>query len=448
VNTPDTPPPSLIAAGAQIGDTLGPYRLVRCLGSGSSGWVFEVEHLRIGRRAAMKILAPHRADPAAIKRLFGEARAVNTIAHPHIVDITDMVENYGPNCINALVMEFLHGRLLSDLIDQGTRIGSARTLSILSQVADALAAAHAAGFVHRDLKPDNIFLCRSGHERDYVKVLDFGIAKQVNLATDENTGEITLAGAPGGGTFVGTPAYASPEQAGGTGVDHRSDIYSFGIILFEMLAGHLPFEGRSFSDYLIQHISSPVPTVSAERVQSRRALALYGVARRCLAKSPDDRFASMVEIKAIFSRLARGETVQLEESQEMETLIAKSREARRTFRPWSLIAGVALLSALVGAGLSFALLPNQSESIDAKRSHPEPTHTFVDVSTDPPGAHVRDIKTGTLLGVTPFRQGFSKDQGKRLLEAHLPGFVPLRFSVEPTHNLAIRRALRPLPPPL
>src|SRR5215831_11291089 len=206
----------------RVGNKIGPYRLVKLLGEGSSGRVFEVEHTKIGRRAAMKTLAvEHAARPGAVKRLFTEALAVNRINNPHIVEVTDLVENGEHHLVqggreslsslkvNALVMELLEGQSLAQAMVGEGPMPPERFLPILAQVSEALAAAHAAGFVHRDLKPDNIFLIERGGRPDFVKLLDFGLTKTLH-------GALAPAGAPDlhtmvtlDGMFVGTPAYAS-----------------------------------------------------------------------------------------------------------------------------------------------------------------------------------------------------------------------------------------------
>jgi len=178
----------------RVGSRICPYRLVRLLGQGSSGRVFEVEHVKIGRRAAMKTLSPeHAARPGAIKRLFTEALAVNRINDPHIVEVTDLVENGDHYVVkngtesasslrvNALVMELLEGQSMAQAMVGEGPMPPERFLPILAQVAEALAAAHGAGFIHRDPKPDNIFLVERNGQADFVKLVDFGLTKTVNV---------------------------------------------------------------------------------------------------------------------------------------------------------------------------------------------------------------------------------------------------------------------------
>src|SRR5215831_2370847 len=211
------------AAEPRVGHKIGPYRLVKLLGQGTSGRVFEVEHVKIGRRAAMKTLTGDRANnPAALKRLFTEALAVNRISNPHIVEVTDIVEKGEHHLVqngresvsslhvNALVMELLEGQWLQQAMVGEGPMSPERFLPILAQVAEALAAAHAAGFIHRDLKPDNIFLADRGGRPDFVKLLDFGLTKVIggHPAVGGAGTPVSIQGqATLDGTFVGTPAY-------------------------------------------------------------------------------------------------------------------------------------------------------------------------------------------------------------------------------------------------
>lgn len=441
----DTPAP-------RQGDRVGSYRLVRLIGEGATGRVYEVEHLTIGRRAAMKMIAPEAAArPGAVKRLFSEAQAVNKISHPHIVEVTDLVEADRPGGVNAIVMELLEGQSLAQAMQQGP-MPPERFLPILSQVADALAAAHAARFVHRDLKPDNVFLTTLNGQPDYVKLLDFGLAKTIRetltsietSAVQAITPPLSADGPVRGrrthltaeGTFVGTPAYASPEQAAGKPIDHRTDIYSLGVILYELLCGRLPFDGRNFGEYLVKHLTQPPPPAPAEVLRTARGRTLDLVARRCLAKTPAERFDSAAELKDIFDRLGRGESS------------VPGLRAPLSLRATALLHGpprrIAIASALAG-GAALALLvlwPARSGRKSAARAPaaaparkpdvvpliPEKT-VVVRFESDPPGAETRQVGSDELLGLTPFRKVESAAGAEVEYEMRLPGHTPLRQKV-------------------
>ncbi|MCG5054016.1 MAG: protein kinase [Myxococcales bacterium] len=420
-----------VPPGPAVGDVVGAYRLMRLLGEGAAGRVFEVEHTTIGRRAAMKVLAPEHAHrPGAVRRLFREAQAVNKIRHPHIVDVTDLVESSAPGGVNAIVMELLEGVSLGQALLAGQRMSTARILGIMTQVADALAAAHGAFFVHRDLKPENIFLTRRGRQDDVVKVLDFGLAKSfASAAPDVKPGERSHHTMEG--TFVGTPAYCSPEQASAKPVDHRTDIYALGVVLYELLAGRLPFEGRNFGEFLVKHLTLPVPPIEPARLSGPIDQALADVAYKCLAKSPADRFGSAAEVKELLVRLAQGEPVDVP---------GLPRPAPRPSRR-GLVVGALLVTLCGGAGAWWLRAPRGPDP--ARKSV-----LFV-FASEPAGAEVYRQGQPTLLGLTPFRQEFPQDGVTRLFEMKMPGRKPVIVALAAQTDVHVKRKLVPVvaPPP-
>jgi len=277
------------AAQSLVGREFGSYRLLQLLGEGGMGWIYLAHHLRIGRRVAIKMLRPELAsDPVAVRRFFAEARAVNRINHENIVEIYDFVHN--EHGFTYLVLELLVGRDLLTLIESERGVALVRAVDVMAQVARALAAAHDAGVVHRDLKPENIFLTEHADGDDFVKLLDFGIAK---LLCAGSSPRLTRAG-----TAVGTPNYISPEQALGAEVDQRADIYSFGIILYELATGRRPFASADVVETVAKQVTE-VPARPRDLDGSRDIpLALDDLIMQCIAKRAAERPQCMESVEA------------------------------------------------------------------------------------------------------------------------------------------------------
>ncbi len=242
-----------------IGSTIGPYHIVRKLGEGGMGAVYEAVHETIERRVALKVLHPqYAASRDLTRRLFNEARAVNRVDHPGLVQISDFGQL--PDNTAYIVMELLSGETLGARLRRlGTPLPVAEVLGLGRQVADALAAAHAKNIVHRDLKPDNVMLVPDpylqGGER--TKLLDFGIAK---LDTSKDLPRLKT----NTHVLLGTPAYMSPEQCRGAGlVDDKSDVYSFGIMLYTMLTGKPPFAAAGLLEIVGKHLYEEPPPISS-----------------------------------------------------------------------------------------------------------------------------------------------------------------------------------------
>jgi serine/threonine-protein kinase len=276
-----------------LGTMLGPYELVKLLGEGSMGQVFLARHKALGRQVAIKVLRPEQYSRGdLIQRFFQEARTVNQINHEHIVEIFDFVQEPGPAGPSAVycVMELLTGESLTAAFEKGP-VALQRSLSIVRQLCDALYAAHKVGVVHRDIKPDNIFLIERAWQRDYVKVLDFGVAKLMHADPDAPLIS-TMDGA-----IIGTPMCMAPEQAAGQAVDWRADIYATGVILYLLFSGRLPFDAKNFAALAVQLITQPPPPLpntnpAGEAVPD----VLKAVVLKCLAKDPNDRPQSMKEL--------------------------------------------------------------------------------------------------------------------------------------------------------
>jgi serine/threonine-protein kinase len=279
-----------------IGQTIGNYLVTQKLGEGGMGSVYLAEHPGIGKKVALKVLhSEFSTNQEVAQRFFHEAKAVNDIGHPNIVDIVDfgvLQSGRGREQLVYFIMEYLAGATLSQLITAEAPLPPERALGIGLQVADALSASHKCGIVHRDLKPDNIILSQRGRERDFVKLLDFGIAKLTG-------GSATGSHRTRAGLVIGTPAYMSPEQCeGSSSVDQRTDIYALGVVLYEMLTGRVPFVGNGYSEILIQHLTQRPPPPSSFRMMSPH---VEMVVLKALEKRADMRYPTMDEFMRAMS---------------------------------------------------------------------------------------------------------------------------------------------------
>lgn len=274
-----------------IGKTLGHYKLVEELGHGGMGTVYKARDLALDRIVVVKVLSPDlTADAEARRRFWREARLASALDHPNICTIYGIEEAEG---YSFIVMQYVEGKTLKKLIG-GRPLQVEGLLSIALQVADALATAHARGVIHRDIKSANIMVT----ERGQVKVLDFGLAKLLERPRGAETGaELTQAGAT-----LGTPSYMSPEQARGERVDHRSDIFSFGIVLYEMATGRVPFKGGSRVETMHAIIHERARPV--RELNPRIPPSLAASIERALAKDPGDRYQTMADLLVDLRRVA------------------------------------------------------------------------------------------------------------------------------------------------
>ena len=279
-----------------IGRTIGNYLVTQKLGEGGMGSVYLAEHPSIGKKVALKVLhSEFSTNQEVAARFFHEAKAVNDIGHPNIVDIVDFgIIQAGPGREQLVyfIMEYLAGATLSQLIRTEAPLAPERALMIALQVADALSASHKCGIVHRDLKPDNIILLQRGRERDFVKLLDFGIAKLTGGSAVGSHRTRT-------GIVMGTPAYMSPEQCEGRdSVDLRTDVYALGIVLYEMMTGRVPFIGEGYGEILVQHLTQrPRPPSQIRMLPPHVEVVVL----KALEKRADMRYPTMDEMMRAMS---------------------------------------------------------------------------------------------------------------------------------------------------
>jgi serine/threonine-protein kinase len=438
------------------GNTLGNWKLEKIIGEGAMGRVYLGTHNRIGRKAAVKVLkAEHASSTELVHRFIQEAQAVNAIKNEHIVEVYDFGELAKPDGARLVycVMELLEGEALAETLNRGP-ITVQRTARIGMQLAQALAAAHQVGVIHRDVKPENIFLHLKGDDPDYVKVLDFGVAKLLKPIGDLPSSG-TLAG-----IVVGTPEYMAPEQALGVSVDMRSDLYAVGLVLYELITGVQPFQADTFGKLVVEITQKPVPPMpQTTRLGEVMPRGMASIILKCLQKEPEARFQSGLELARALKPHAEG-TADPMKSQSMLTPVPEPELVlpARSRLPMVLV-GVVVL----GAAVAVALLLSPWKSAPAEVPAPvvtpvpvEPPPTVVakvgepvaapatlEVATTPAGATVTRVDTGALLGRTPLKLPTSGDDGTVTLAFALDGYEAQQREVNLSKSVQLSLDLRP-----
>jgi serine/threonine protein kinase/Tfp pilus assembly protein PilF/TolB-like protein len=332
-----------------IGKTLSQFRIVEKIGEGGMGVVYRAEDQKLGRQVALKVLHPEFVtDDERRKRFIREARTAAAVSHPHIAGIHQIDEQDG---VIFIAMELVEGRTLKTLID-GRPLQSDPCLGLAVEIAEGLARAHRNGIVHRDLKPENVVVGADGH----AKILDFGLAKLYDTPegpfADDVSGVQTISAAvTREGRILGTVAYMSPEQARGLEVDARSDVFTFGIVLYEMATGKSPFEGATITDTLTAILRDEQPPVA--RYNPQIPAELERIMSRCLEKDPDARYQNAGEILADLRALKK-----LSDSQPVPLVsdslvgLQPPRPLRKRPAVWAAAAVLALAAILVGPRLA------------------------------------------------------------------------------------------------
>ena len=368
------------------GSRLGPYEIVAPIGAGGMGEVYRARDSRLGRDVAVKVLPAQFADhPERLRRFEQEARAVAALSHPNILAIFDVGTQDG---IPYLVTELLEGESLRERLRAGG-LTVRKAVEIAVQIAQGLSAAHDKGIIHRDLKPGNVFVTANGQ----VKILDFGLAKLTRPEVTSDSHAVTESGEPSteSGTVLGTMGYTSPEQLRGEKADARSDIFSFGCVLYEMVSGKAPFLKGTGAETVVAIMSEDPPPLSG----TGRAVgpALQGIVNQCLEKRPEDRFSSAHDLALALRAYSAGT--------EVPTLVRVPGRARRVRRRWlAWVAGLALLVAVVAA-----LLVWRPWKGKAPAANFEPSSVVVavfenrtgDASLDGVGRQIADALTSDLL---------------------------------------------------
>ncbi len=376
------------------------YRLVRWLGEGGMGVVYEAEHEDIERRVALKILRPDASsDPVLSARFREEARAASKVGSPHIVEIFDFGEL--PDGRLMFAMEHLQGHGLDTELDR-VPMAESRIIAILRQVCKGLAAAHEVGIIHCDVKPDNVLLINQKDRGDFTKLVDFGIAR-------------VMSGAAAEGAAAGTPHYMAPEQIEGKAVDGRADMYAMGCMAYELYTGNPPFSGGSVDDILDAHLHASLPSISTRLPGSVRP-ELEAVIMRCLSKRPEQRYADMHDVEAALceAQIAAGLTTEWDDL-ELPPVAPERLEALRRAMPrpdepverrrwlWPAIAAASTLVAIITTViLVSAPEPTPEEKsrvemlIEAAREAGSKTHWIYGPIEDPTNTsyiHVNNLET-------------------------------------------------------
>ena len=404
----------------------GKYVVERRIGEGGMGLVYAGVHRDIDKRVAIKVLRDDLSRrPEVVARFRQEAKSASRIGHDNIVDIFDFGET--TRGASYFVMEFLQGEDLANVLGRDFTVDPDRACALVLQCCRALSATHAKGIVHRDIKPENIFLTKRDGVDDFVKIVDFGIAKMSDIETD---------GAPGRkltktGMIFGTPEYMSPEQAAGKELDHRVDVYALGIILFECLAGRVPFEGDTFMGVLTQHLFAELPPIRTINENATVSPELELVIRKALAKDPDDRYQDTEELGeavscALEGRLSHATAARPPASKVSASLGSLEPVPRRRSPRW--VWAATLAAALVAMGWA-AFGPSQGASGEPDQDlqvaagehlsavaptapaedalpstptpEPEPEVVRVRVVTDPAGARVTQADGSLACEATP-----------------------------------------------
>ncbi len=424
-----------------IGQTLVErYQLTRKIGEGGMGSVYEAQHVVIGKSVAVKVLREKYVDrPNVAQRLVQEARLASAIRHEHIIDIIDSGKTDDGRTF--VVMELLEGESLGELLRREGALPEARVIEIARQVAGALGAAHERGIVHRDVKPENIFLV-ARHETgdkpgaDFVKVVDFGISTTVR---DSREGEIEadqMGRLTSTGMVLGTPFYMSPEQArGDETIDHRIDIYALGVILYECLTAEVPFRGGNYLGIISRVLNHEATRPRQLRPELRISEAMERVVLKAMAKAREDRYATMAELAADLDRVLAGEGVEAP-----APVSAPSRPAPPESRVWMFAAGAMVL--IGGAALLWAGRAARSTPAPLEQPRPAvapmaaPSTVVLHVETDPPGAEVR--QGDRVFGIAPRDLLLPRSSVGVHLTFLLDGYEPGAAEVVPLTDDAVR----------
>jgi tRNA A-37 threonylcarbamoyl transferase component Bud32 len=415
---------------------LGRYSVTRKIGQGGMGAVYEATHTLIGKRVAVKVLLDKYARrEQVVARLEQEARLASSIGHEHIIDITDFGITHDGRTF--VVMEFLEGESLAECLAREGPLPETRILQIAFQIGSALGAAHAKGIVHRDVKPENVFLLRR-KDQDFIKVVDFGISKSMRASQpgEEESPRLTQTG-----MVLGTPLYMSPEQArGDEELDHRIDIYALGVIMYELATGQVPFLGTNYLSIISQVLNDEAPR--PRQVRPDLSAEFEAIVLRLLDKDRDRRYQTTEEVVHDLTVLLDDPT---RSTQRARILPPRRRTKRSALKVLGWVAGVSVVIAAVAVtvamlrpGATPGSAPAAVVASDAgvaviadagAAAAAEPELVKIPIDTVPQGATI--YEGGRVIGTTPTFYEAPIGNDKIELIASLPGHDDTRFTINP-----------------
>jgi serine/threonine protein kinase len=391
---------------------MGRYETVRLLGEGGMGRVYLARQLDLGRQVVVKVMHDHiAADPKFCERFTRETLLMARFQHPYAVTLYDASLNdpQGP----CIVMEYIRGSTLDEVLQHNGRLTPARVGRLLYQLCEVLQAAHTLGIVHRDLKPSNLMIVDANTPYELLKVMDFGLAK---MLTPDQFAKITQTHTE---FAVGTPGYMCPEQARGDEMDCRGDLYSVGVILYELLSGRLPFAGRSTMDLLLAHVSEEPPPFSGSTANLDVSSAIEAVVRRCLAKTPDGRPRSARELSELYEAALNSERA---------AGLGDGRTAETPLPPASI-------------ANSSASSSNQDRTMAVPIPSPVPLSGAAEGQPEDPFAVVHILEAWMPERIAQYKlRGFIHDVGGEVIES-VPGRILVRFGGRGSVYTAPRQGL-------
>lgn len=453
-------------ADPMLGRTIGGrFEILSRIGAGGMGIVYKARQVGIDRIVAVKMLLKELAhDEKVIKRFKVEALAVSRLNHPNTIRIFDFGQADDGTLYFA--MEYLDGSSLEEALRKEGTFPARRTLHVLRQIAASLIEAHEKGIVHRDLKPDNVYLTKVGEDADFVKVLDFGVAKL--READKRQGTVTQAG-----TIFGTPRYMAPEQCRSMAVDQRADLYALGIIAYEMLVGHAPFDAENPLAILIQHVQEPPRPMAEARPDIEVPEEVEALVRKCLEKSPEHRFqhasdlvSAVAEAEAhLVGRFERVVYVHgprpepaprpAPEASTVASLFPAPPRRRRPFF-WT-IASLAVLVPTLAVGLWSTGLLGPDAAVPPPQAIPEsavvpvpvgipalvppaPSTVSIRFASDPGGAEV--VLRGRVLGSTPLTIDLPHGTQAESFAFRKNGYLETTVEAIPDRDSAVSASLK------